>query len=108
MWLYKKQSTRPDRFATTLGSIYRSAYNKFYIDEIYTFITKKILFNLIGRPAAWFDKHVVDGLINLTGNTTAKISEGIKKIQSGKVQLYAIYFLAGVIGLALLFIYVLK
>jgi len=108
MWLYKKQSTRPDRFATTLGSIYRSAYNKFYIDEIYTFITKKILFNLIGRPAAWFDKHVVDGLINLTGNTTAKISEGIKKIQSGKVQQYAIYFLAGVIGLALLFIYVLK
>ena len=108
MWLYKKQSTRPDRFATTLGSIYRSAYNKFYIDEIYTFITKKVLFNLIGRPAAWFDKHVVDGLINLTGNTTAAISEGIKKIQSGKVQQYAIYFLAGVIGLALLFIYVLK
>lgn len=108
MWLYKKQSTRPDRLATTMGSIYRSAYNKFYIDEIYTFITKKILFNLIGRPAAWFDKHVVDGLINLTGNTTAKVSEGIKKIQSGKVQQYAIYFLAGVIGLALLFIYVLK
>lgn len=108
MWLYKKQNARPGKLAATLGSIYRSAYNKFYIDEIYTFITKKILFNLIGRPAAWFDKHVVDGMINLTGNTTAKISEGIKKIQSGKVQQYAIYFLAGVIGLAVLFIYVLK
>ncbi|MEK7225547.1 MAG: proton-conducting transporter membrane subunit, partial [Bacteroidota bacterium] len=82
MWLYKKQNTRPGKFAAALGGIYRSAYNKFYIDEVYTFITKKILFNLIGRPAAWFDKHVVDGMINLTGNTTAKISEGIKKIQS--------------------------
>lgn len=108
MWLYKKQNTRPDKLASSLGSLYRSAYNKFYIDEIYTFITKKVLFNLVGRPAAWFDKNVVDGLINLTGNTTAALSESIKKLQSGKVQQYAIYFLVSVIGLALLFIYFLK
>jgi len=108
MWLYKKQNVRPDKLASSLGSLYRSAYHKFYIDEIYTFITKKILFNLIGRPAAWFDKHVVDGMINLTGNTTTKISEGIKKIQSGKVQQYAMYFLAAVIVLAAVFIYALK
>jgi len=108
MWLYKKQNARPDKLASSLGSLYRSAYNKFYIDEIYTFITKKVLFNLIGRPAAWFDKNIVDGLINLTGNTTAAISESIKKLQSGKVQQYAIYFLVSVIGLALLFIYILK
>ena len=33
------------------------------------------------------------------------ISETIKGFQSGKVQQYAIYFLVGIIGLALLFIY---
>ncbi len=108
MWLYKKQNERSGKLAATMGGLYKAAYHKFYIDEIYVFITKKILFNLIGRPAAWFDKNVVDGMINLTGNTTAAISEGIKKIQSGKVQQYAVYFLAGVIGLAVLFIYVLK
>lgn len=108
MWLYKKQSERPDKLAASFYGFYKLAYNKFYIDEIYLFITKKILFNLIGRPAAWFDKNVVDGMINLTGNTTATISEKIKKVQSGKVQQYAIYFLAGVIGLSLLFIYVWK
>jgi NADH-quinone oxidoreductase subunit L len=108
MWLYKKQSERPDKLAASLNGLYKTACNKFYIDEIYQFITKKVLFNLIGRPAAWFDKNIVDGMINLTGNTTAAISEGIKKIQSGKVQQYAIYFLVGVIGLALLFIYVWK
>jgi NADH-quinone oxidoreductase subunit L len=108
MWLYKKQSEKPDKLAASFYGFYKMAYNKFYIDEIWMFITKKILFNLIGKPAAWFDKNVVDGLINLTGNTTAAISEGIKKVQSGKVQQYAIYFLAGVIGLALLFIYVWK
>ena len=108
MWMYKKENSRPDKVAASLSGLYTAAYHKFYIDEIYLFITKKIIFNMIGRPAAWFDKYVVDGMVNATGNTTQKISEQIKRFQSGKVQQYAIYFLAGVIGLALLFIYVWK
>ncbi|MBP6023013.1 NADH-quinone oxidoreductase subunit L [Ferruginibacter sp.] len=108
MFLYKKQNAKPDKLAASLSGLYKAAYHKFYIDEIYLFITKKILFNLIGRPAAWFDKNVVDGLVNATGNTTQLISEKIKGIQSGKVQQYAVYFLAGVIGLAVLFIYLWK
>ncbi|MEI9957776.1 MAG: hypothetical protein WDM90_16090 [Ferruginibacter sp.] len=102
MFLYKKENNKPDTIATALSGLYKSAYHKFYIDEIYLFITKKIIFNLIGRPAAWFDKNVVDGLVNATGNTTQFISEKIKGLQSGKVQQYAIYFLASVIGLAVL------
>jgi NADH-quinone oxidoreductase subunit L len=105
MWMYKKQSDKPDKIAAALSGLYKAAYHKFYIDEIYLFITQKIIFNLIGRPTAWFDKNVVDGFINATGNGTKDISETIKGMQSGKVQSYAIYFLAGIIGLALLFIY---
>ncbi len=106
MWLYKNQNNKPAAITASLGGLYKAAYNKFYIDELYLFITKKIVFNLIGRPAAWFDKNIVNGLVNATGNTTMFISEKIKGFQSGKVQQYAIYFLAGVIGLAVLFIYV--
>ncbi len=108
MWLYKTQNDKPAKLATSLGGLYKAAYHKFYIDEVYLFITKKILFNLIGKPAAWIDKNVVDGIINLTGTTTQSVSGGIKKIQSGKVQQYALYFLAGVIVLAVVFIYVWK
>lgn len=108
MWLYKKENERPAKFAASLGGFYKLAVNKFYIDEIYFFITKKILFNLIGRPAAWFDRNVVDGLVNLSGRVTLGISKGIKKFQSGEVQQYAIYFLTGVIILAVVFIYILK
>jgi NADH-quinone oxidoreductase subunit L len=107
-WLYKKENDKPAKLATSLGGVYKAAYNKFYIDEIYVFISKKVLFNLIGRPAAWFDKHIVDGLMNLIGTITQNISEGIKRIQSGRVQQYAIYFLGGAIVLAVLFIYILK
>jgi NADH-quinone oxidoreductase subunit L len=51
---------------------------------------------------------VVDGMVNLTGNTTQAISEGIKKLQSGKVQHYAMFFLVGVLVLAVVFIYLVK
>ena len=105
MWMYKKENNKPDKFASSLSGLYKAAYHKFYIDEIYIFITKKIIFNLIGRPAAWIDKNIVDGLVNATGNSTKDISETIKGFQSGKVQQYAIYFLVSIIGLAILFIY---
>ncbi len=106
--LYKKQNEKPERIASSLGSLYKAAYSKFYIDEIYIFITRKILFNLIGRPAAWIDRNIVDGMVNATGNATEAVSEEVKGFQSGKVQQYAIYFLVGVIGLAVLFMYVWK
>ena len=105
MWMYKKENNKSDKFAASLSGLYKVAYHKFYIDEIYIFITQKIIFNLIGRPAAWIDKNIVDGLVNATGNSTKDISEIIKGFQSGKVQQYAIYFLVSIIGLAMLFIY---
>jgi NADH-quinone oxidoreductase subunit L len=46
----------------------------FYIDELYLFITKKIVFNLIGRPAAWIDRNIVDGFMNLLASITQEIS----------------------------------
>ena len=105
MWLYKKENNKPDKIAASINGLYKAAYHKFYFDELYLFITKKILFNLIARPAAWFDKNVVDGLINGIGNTTQFISKKIKEMQSGKVQQYAAYFLVAAIAMAVLFIY---
>jgi len=91
--------------ADGLKGLYTAAYHKFYIDEIYLFITKKVIFNLVGRPAAWFDRNIVDGFMNLLATITEKISFLIKRMQSGKVQSYAAYFFVGVIGFVLLFIY---
>lgn len=103
--LYLKQNTRAERIADTLGGFYRAAYHKFYIDEIYLFITKKIVFNLAGRPAAWFDRHIVDGTMNGMARATGFVAASIKGWQSGKVQAYAIYFFGGVMMLILIFVY---
>lgn len=106
--LYQKQNDRAQKIAAALGGLYRAAYHKFYIDEIYLFITKKIVFNLVGRPAAWFDRNVVDGTMNGIAWTTGKISVAIKGIQSGRVQSYAIYFFGGVVLLTIIFVYLMK
>ncbi|MFI5171596.1 MAG: NADH-quinone oxidoreductase subunit L [Chitinophagales bacterium] len=105
MNLYKTGSDRPNKIAASVKGLYSAAYKKFYIDEIYEFVTKKIVFNLVGKPAAWIDKNIVDGSMNLIGNTTTAISGAIKGLQSGKVQQYSIYFFMGIIFIAIIFIY---
>ena len=108
MLLYKTSNNKADKLSLSLNGIYKAAYNKLYIDELYLFITKKILFNLIGRPAAWIDKTLVDGMINQIGSITQNVSGGIKKIQSGKLQQYAIYFFTSILLMAFYFIYLWK
>lgn len=108
MQLYKNESARAEKVAQSFGSIYTAAYKKFYIDEVYLFITKKVLFNLVGRPAAWIDRNIVDGLMNGLANATATVSALIKGMQSGKVQVYAIYFFGGIVSLAVVFLYLWK
>ena len=100
--LYKTQNDNPQKVIEACGRAYRWAYHKYYIDEIYKFITKRVLFNMVGRPAAWFDRHVVDGMINGYASVTSSSSEAIKTMQSGRLQTYSMFFLGGVLLIALL------
>ena len=103
--LYKKESTLPHRIASSVKFFYTSAFNKFYFDEIYMFVTKKIIFNYISRPVAWFDRHIVDGFMNSLAWITNVTSVKIKGFQSGQLQQYAFVFISGAILLGILFIY---
>jgi len=99
---YKKESKYPEKIANAFGVFYRWAYKKFYMDELYFFITRQIIFKRISAPFAWFDKKVVDGTMDLVGNTTVETSKKIKGIQSGKVQDYAMFFVGGVVVIAMI------
>ena len=102
---YKKENSLSDKYAKSFGVLYKWAYHKFYFDEVYLFITKKIIFNRISAPIAKFDKKIVDGTMEGIGNKTVVVSEKIKGIQSGKLQDYAFAFIAGVVVLTIVFIY---
>lgn len=103
--LYKKETSIPAAISSSLGFFYKWAFNKFYFDELYLFITRKIIFKRIAQPFAWFDRNVVDGTMNLIGNSTVAISIKIKGLQSGKVQDYAFTFVSGVVIITMVFIY---
>lgn len=103
--LYKKESPLSEKIASTLNGLYRVAMKKFYIDELYEFITKKIIFNLISKPIAWFDRHVIDALMDFTATATNKLSAEIKGLQSGQLQHYAYIFLSGVVLIVLIMIF---
>ncbi len=104
-YFYKQKSDIPDKLKMRLGSVYNTVYNKFYIDEVYLFITKKVIFNLVSRPVAWFDRHIVDGTMNGIAMVISWFSEKIKGVQSGRISDYAIAFVSGAIILVLIIIY---
>ncbi len=101
--MYYKPTDYPAKVARSFGKLYVWAKNKFYVDEFYLFVTKRIIFDKISRPFAWFDRHVVDGMMNALGNTTVWISEKIKFVQSGRMQEYGMYFIYGVVFLVMVY-----
>ncbi len=100
--LYAKGSEKPAQMAKSLGGLYTATVNKFYLDEIWMFITKSFIFKLICMPIAWFDRHVIDASMDGLAWTTQKTSSVIKGLQSGQVQLYAWVFVIGSIVIAAL------
>ena len=104
-WLYMKPNDKPARMAESLSSLHRWAYHRFYIDEVYMFVTHKIIFRYISTPIAWFDRHVVDGTMNLMATLTQSASYHIRGLQSGRLQSYAVVFLLGAMIIAAIVLY---
>lgn len=104
--MYRKESPVPAKIATSLGAFYRGAYHKFYMDELYLFVTHKIIFRYISQPVAWFDRNIVDGTMNLIGYSIEKASYAIKGFQSGRVQQYGYVFVTGAVALVIIFVFI--
>lgn len=100
-WMYARPRPYGKLDAAPRG-LAKAAYNRFYIDEVYQFITHKIIFGLISTPIAWFDRHIIDGFFDLLASGVNVASEGIKTFQSGRIQQYAIVFLCGALMLTIL------
>ncbi len=102
--------------------LYDLSYHKYYFDEIYnaTFVRGLLLWN---NMLAWFDSHIidgivngsafvvrnvskfsgvfdlgfVDGLVNATAHLINRVGQTARKIQTGQVQYYILGALAGLI-----------
>ena len=101
-WMYlRERQTVADALAARFRGLHKAAYHRFYIDEVYQFITHRVIFACISTPIAWFDRHVVDGFMNLLAWGANGAAWLIRDMQSGSVQRYCIWFLGGALGLTI-------
>jgi NADH:ubiquinone oxidoreductase subunit 5 (subunit L)/multisubunit Na+/H+ antiporter MnhA subunit len=79
--------------------LYRASLNKWWFDDL-----NHLLFIVIGgRVAAamwWFDRVVVDGTVNGVGRLTIDAGRGLRRVQTGRVQNYALGIAIGLIVMA--------
>lgn len=99
-WLYYKENTKPERMKNAMSGLWTAAYKRFYMDELYQFITHKIIFQGICKPIAWFDRIFIDGFFNKLADWTGGASFAIRRVQGGNTQSYAFVYLLGALLLA--------
>jgi NADH-quinone oxidoreductase subunit L len=118
---YVSRPETPARLASGWPGLYALLFNKYYVDELYDATVvkgtvassrglwafdRKVIDGAVDgsgwmtRLAAWlshmFDKYVVDGLVNLVGWTSHESSFGLRRLQTGLVQNYALVMVLGV------------
>ena len=101
-YIYKgEKQPIADKLYKTFPNLWRAAYKRFYQDEIWQFVTHKIIFRCVSIPIAWFDRRVIDGTFNFMAWGTNEAGESIRPWQSGDVRQYVVWFLTGAVALTL-------
>lgn len=102
-FMYKGAKTPvADMLAKKFPRLHEAAYRRFYMDEVWMFVTHKIIFRCVSTPLAWFDRNVVDGTMNFMAWAANAGGESIRSWQSGDVRQYAVWFLTGTVALTLI------
>ena len=96
MYMGERQP-KADALAEKFAHLHRWAYKRFYMDEVYHYITHRIIFAHISKPIAWFDRHIIDGFFNFLAWGANALSVRIRGLQGGSVQAYAYVYLLGLL-----------
>jgi NADH-quinone oxidoreductase subunit L len=90
----RETSARPG-----LSFLYRASLNKWWFDDL-----NHLLFIVIGGRLSqviwWFDREVVDGTVNAIGRGTVGSGRELRRVQTGRVQNYALGIAIGLIVMA--------
>jgi NADH-quinone oxidoreductase subunit L len=98
--LYLGNREKPQRLARAMNvfGLYSLSHGKFYFDQLYDALIVGPL-RAIARLCAWFDRRVIDRLVDLAGTLPKRLGAALRPVQNGLIQFYA---LAMVLGLLVL------
>jgi NAD(P)H-quinone oxidoreductase subunit 5 len=96
--MYLRKQIDPAAIAEKFPRLYQLSKNKWYFDEIYdrVFVQGS---RRVARQILEVDYRVVDGVVNLTGLVTLITGEGLKYLENGRAQFYALIVFGTVLGL---------
>ena len=96
---WRPNPERVRELAARVPFLYRASLNKWWFDDL-----NHLLFIVIGgRVAAflwWFDRRVVDDTVNDVATTTVGAGTRLRRVQTGRVQNYALGIAVGLIVMA--------
>lgn len=121
---YVKRPSIPERIYEHFRGLYKVLYNKWYVDEIYDFLFVNGLCKGGGRAmgafdrevvdggvngagwltrffaivSMWWDRWIVDGAVRFTSFFVRMLSYPATMIETGRVQAYALFVVAGVLA----------
>ena len=98
-WWYLKSTEIPDEIAERYADFYRILTHKYYVDEFYNwlivrplrFVSEKFLWRIV--DATFIDNFMVNG----AAEGSAKVGDGLRRIQSGNISSYATWILLGAV-----------
>jgi NADH-quinone oxidoreductase subunit L len=96
-FLYLLKPEIPKNLAERFKAFYELLLNKYYVDEIYqaVFVDTCLMFATFCH-AIW-DVVVIDGIVNGAGFLAKAVGGGLRQVQTGKLQGYALTILFGVV-----------
>ncbi|MEA5513897.1 NAD(P)H-quinone oxidoreductase subunit 5 [Nodularia sp. UHCC 0506] len=100
--MYLRGKIDPAAIASQIKPLYDLSLNKWYFDDIYHRVFVLGLRRL-ARQVMEVDFRVVDGAVNLTGFFTLVSGEGLKYLENGRAQFYALIIFGAVLGLVIVF-----
>jgi len=103
-WLfYAKQPELPGKMTGRIRGLYTLVLNKFKVDEFYDVSVVRPIVVSSQWLWRWVDTFFIDGMVNQVGKMTRLSGNLLGLMQSGNVQTYALFIVAGVVMLFVFF-----
>ena len=98
MVMYLRKSDLPAKLASAFSGVYKVLYNKYYVDELYSYtIVKPTLWLANKVVLAITDGKIIEGVVNGVPGSIGWFSEKLRKVQTGLAQHYGIMMAAGAV-----------
>jgi NADH-quinone oxidoreductase subunit L len=100
---YVKKVFDPASIRNPLRPIHAMLYDKYYMDYLFEEIFGGRIGLYWARATGWIDKYIVDGIVDGIGKTTMYAGGGLRRIQTGNIQIYLSIVVVGLIAILLYF-----